>query len=816
MVQTRQTAIGSEDASFLFVLTHQPSPGMWAWFLQALLDCGIDSADSRFVFLLDEPPAGANGDILKTQMRGAWDRFAREIRASSPRVVVPLGSKALYPLTGISEHIFDARGYVITRQFFRPVVHDAFVQIALYKRASKVTGAQAGDPRMAWREVSDEPLLGMDFEGVVVPMFELDHISGTGFSVSTAVNQDLLRAARAARGELSVIDREFTFEKSLTLELAAHHWGPVVAVDIETQGIDNESIICVSVSDGEVSATLKWSIPVREFISKIFLDALNANRIVALHNSPFDLPRLVRNGVRIPQVVMDHHIFDTMFGGVIVQPDLLKGLGAMATIYLDVYPWKWELLSRADPDFYSAKDAFVTARLATALIKTQKDLGMWNLFMGKPPHPGPGVMATIPTLTRSSREGVLVDRSAAQVWCNRLERHLLRLLKMWNKKFPGYDPMGRTDLKRLFYQEWGLPLQKTRKDGISTDELACMRLREYTRSFATMDMAADEGWRKDPRFHPRVFDLLLAIRETAHNIGTYAQPPAQSMETRVHPQYLPETKDRDHRNAWRQGNTATGRLVAFRPNIQNQPKRARWLYVPDSPDLCFVQADYTRAEPYVMAYSARDANMIADLQSGDLYQRLLERLADLGYKGLKRKTCKNVFLAGQYLAGAPKVSEMILKQDHVFIDVETCRDILRGIAEVYSDVAAYKKWLAMQVEEKGYVRNAFGRVRFLHDRSAPAAVDFIPQSTVADILWCVLKDVDDAARRLGGRFILTVHDSILVAVPVAAVRQMVERMNAIMTRTFDCVAPGFHIPVEFEVAEPGVAWGGVKPYALAA
>lgn len=803
-------AVGRPDAPYLIVMTHKPSEGMNAWFLQKLLDCGIDKADCRFVYMLDEPPRGASNKPIKEQTRNSWERFSAEVRESSPSVAIPLGSDALYALTGIKQHIFDSRGYVITKEFFRTAVHDEFKQIGTYKAASRATGAKKGDPKMAWKEVSDEPLLGKDFSGYVIPLFQLDHIRMEGFAVTAAVNADLMRARRAYEGELDIIDKDFDYNTIMTPSLHTYQWGEVIAIDIETHGVDNEVIDCVSFSDGKVSATLKWNMETREYISHLFS---LPDRLFALHNSPFDLPRLMRNHVAISDYTLHHQIFDTMFAAVVLQPDLLKALGKVSSVYLDLLPWKWRLLSEANPEFYSAKDSYVTARLALILISILKDLGMWNLFMGQGNHPGPGVMATIPLLTRMARKGIRVNRIAAEVWCARLERHLLRLFKLWNRHFHDYRPTSTKDLRRLFYTEWGLPEQKTKTDGLSTDELACMRLREYTKEFATLDSVATEGWRQDKRFSPRVFDLLLSIRDATKKLGTYAQPVAQSEATWVYPQYLPAAKDNEPGS---KGNTSTGRLASYDPNIQNQPKRARWLYVPDDDTLCFVQADYVRAEPNVMAYMAQDQNMIRDLNSSDLYMSLLNRLADMGYKGLTRKTCKNVFLAGQYLAGASKVSEMILKQDHTYIDPKTCKQILHGIASAYSDVAAYKQYLVAQCETKQYVRNPFGRVRFFYDGRGPAAVDFIPQSVVADILWCVMLQVDEAARSLGGRFTLTVHDSILVQVPKKNVVIMIQKMREIMSRPFDCVTPGFSIPVDFEVAGPGESWGAVKKWKEAA
>jgi hypothetical protein len=819
-------AQGRLDAPYLFVFSHVPTDGLWAWWLQTLLDNQIDVLDCRFVFQHNEAPQGAHAKFLVEQTRNAWPRFSAEIRASDPQVVVPLGSGCLQALTGIKEHIFTARGYLCDRPFWREVEHDEFKQVGTYVNASKVTGAKKGDPKMKWVTVTGPPLLdGIDCD--VIPMFQLEHITAESFAVMAAVNADLDRAYRSVHGQLNIIDTDFTYETHLSNKVVWHEWGNVIAVDIETHGVNNEVIDCVSFSDGEVTATVPWSVETRQFLTGLF--AL-PERIFALHNSPFDIPRLIQAGVNIPlESVLEKWVFDTMFGGVTIQPDLLKGLGAMASVYLDLFPWKWLLISHADPQKYSAKDAYVTVLLAKLLIAIMQDLGTWDLFMGRNGHPGPGVMATLPMLTESSRIGIRTNRTFALAWMRRLEKHLLHLLKMWNRYFGGYNPLSTKDVKRLFYTEWNLPVQRNKEEGISTDELACMKLREYTREFATHPSSEDEGWRSDPRFGPRVFDLIITIRDVQKQIGTYAQPVASSQEARVYVEYLPKSKDNDgttHNQA--KGNTSTGRLVAFgirknpwdpKINIQNQPKIARHMYLPDNDDMCFVQADYVRAEPHVMAYSAGDTAMIEDLDSGDLYTALVNRIDERTGLKIKRKTGKNVFLAGQYLAGGPKKSDMILKQEHVYVSPEECNLIQAAIDGTYHDVAAFKQLLISKVQGPGavgWIRNPFGRVRnFYSDNCAPQAVDFWPQSTVGDIMWCVMLEVHRAAKKYGGRFTLQVHDSIVVQVPKQHVAAMVADMQRIMCRTFDCVAEGFSIPVDFEVAAPGRPWGEVKSYAFA-
>jgi DNA polymerase I-like protein with 3'-5' exonuclease and polymerase domains len=139
-----------------------------------------------------------------------------------------------------------------------------------------------------------------------------------------------------------------------------------------------------------------------------------------------------------------------------------------------------------------------------------------------------------------------------------------------------------------------------------------------------------------------------------------------------------------------------------------------------------------------------------------------------------------------------------------------------GIWGYYTDATAYKQLLVELCTSKRYITNPFGRTRFFHTGAAPAAVDFIPQSTVADILWCVMKDVAEMLRSLGGRLVTTVHDSMLACVPLAMRERAALEMKRIMERRFDCVRKDFYIPVALKVGAPGAAWSQLVEWKAAA
>jgi hypothetical protein len=815
----------------------EPSEGMEAWFWKVVQDeCGISKLDTRIVFLIDEPPANSGGRPSKAQVRAAWPRFSQEIAESRPKVVLALQGDTLYPLTGITQTILDARGYVLDKEFFHSITTESWVKVGEYK--NKGNGHLKGDPKFGWQKTTLlGGLLGTDFTGVVIPSYGLDHIRMEQFAVRPAFKEDVKRCKRAIDGGLYMLDdrlerdgfyTEFTvkrFGRNLTLhsvnDLHEHVWGDVIAIDIETHGVGNEVIDLVSFSDGKCTASLEWTTETRDFVQWLF-DL--PGRYYAVHNSPFDIPRLIANGVRISDAVLDHRLVDTMFGAVVLQPDLHKSLARAITIYHDLKPWKgqkgsmWSELSKADPRFYSAKDAFVTAWLAISIITVMKNLGCWNLFMGEGDHPGPGVCATIRELTTLNRGGIRVDRPYAEKFVGRLERKQHRLEQIWGRHFPGTNPGSTQQLQDLMYGEWGLPVQRTKSKeaGATTDELALVRLQHYVAS----DYARKHHpgpWTEDSRCTERFFDLVLQLRSCGKLIGTYVQPAAMNAECWVHPSYMPVSKDDEHEKKptglgleTAKGTTCTGRLATYGPNIQNQPKKVRGLYVPDTADMTFIQADYKSAELFVMAWMAGDDRLMDDLMSGDMHSRNAVRF------NTSRKTAKNITYAGQYLAGAAKVSEMLLEQEHQYVPVEECKRILAEIAKYYFKTHAYKMHLVALCESKKYIKNAFGRIRFFHAGNAPAAVDFIPQSTVADVLWCVLSEVAKMARTFGGRMTTTVHDSILIQVPSQHARAAAAEMKRIMERKFDIVKPGFYIPVEVEMAEPGMSWGDVEPLKLAA
>ena len=90
------SARGRADAPYLFVMVSDPSEGMEAWFWRQLQACGIKKTEVRMVFMIDEPPANAGNKPSVAQLRAGRERFEHDVRRSTPKVVLPMGTEAFY------------------------------------------------------------------------------------------------------------------------------------------------------------------------------------------------------------------------------------------------------------------------------------------------------------------------------------------------------------------------------------------------------------------------------------------------------------------------------------------------------------------------------------------------------------------------------------------------------------------------------------------------------------------------------------------------------------------------------------------------
>ncbi len=745
---------------FCVVLLSELTGPMKRMLLAHLSEAGIPTEAVSFAYVLAPPdqPKGAYDRPTAAQLAEHRAAFREALTNSEAEVVLAVGPEAFRAVTGLTWRIDDARGYIILPEDCKKSVEVALVQEGEYK-----SGPRKGQPKMVRRKYPAPPPLPAACEFLVASISLKQFIKQKRRQV-TAFMASFQAAAAYASGE-PLVDEGFVYETAIVE--GAFIRSASVAFDIETpmhsQVIDRFSLTMHGLPDGSPHTyTLPWGEGEKRFLQAV-LD--KADMHVA-HNIQFDEPILRANGVTVPEPW-----FDTMICARLLEPDLPMGLGPTAPIYALTRPWKHLSDERgfADPE-YSAKDAFMEAVVFEEQWKALEEWGMLELFTKR-------MMPSVKALIDMREKGLRVDPVRVEQWCAGLRSELGEHMNWWFAEVPGVNPGSNSrDLPKLLYQTWGLPVQRSKHDGYTTDELALRTL---------MDIAEDK---REPLEH------LLEIRRISKLLKTYGR--ALSGGDRIYPSYLPSGKD-ETKGAYEKNKVfpGTGRLASSGPNIQNQPDDSRALIVPDDPSLVFVAGDYSQAELRVMAARSGDLELARALQ-GDIHARTMELV------GCSRTLAKNGIYGTSYGAG-PKRLVDTMRQSGVYTTEKAMKDFQQALARAYPRWWAYLQTQGEIGQAQGYLRNALGRVRRFTNGGGdvPAMKDFEPQSTVGDIGWSTYRELHDAAKVLEGRLSMLVHDEVVVQVPRHLVHEAADMLRDVMQQPFPEVGPGFYLPIDVTVGE---------------
>lgn len=247
----------------------------------------------------------------------------------------------------------------------------------------------------------------------------------------------------------------------------------------------------------------------------------------------------------------------------------------------------------------------------------------------------------------------------------------------------------------------------------------------------------------------------------------------------------------------------TGRLSSTRPNLQNQPKKIRPIYMSRFPDGLILNADFSQIESRVLACFCQDPALLRIFREGRDFHIMNAGLmlgkdpgaaiksgpnADWGeVTPDDRQYGKQAVTFGLSYGRTGKA----LAADLQIPEAE-------GIAlrkRYFDSVPMLPKWIECvyaHAKKVGYVRTATGRIRYLPDlwaneyhlisEAERQAVNTCIQGTASDMTLRALIVIEQTLREWGFQAVpvVTVHDSIGIDTPRNEAQAVGELMLAVM------------------------------------
>ena len=352
----------------------------------------------------------------------------------------------------------------------------------------------------------------------------------------------------------------------------------------------------------------------------------------------------------------------------------------------------------------------------------------------------------------------------------------------------GRDPQdivlnNPTDLANLMVGGYGLPIVAT------TDKGEASSSNEAMLAWAKINPIANE---------------ILEYRQVAKAKSTYVS----NLLT------LSDYDSRVHGNIWANG-TATGRLSASKPNLQNQPPKLggtfiKKAFVPtdtkadalpwdkylrakyrwkQGTEMCVVDLDFAGAEVRGLTVYAPDPGLLDALNRGlDMHSWVSSIVFDLDYDEinaarkidkakqndreqylvLKRQHAKAIVFGLIFCISAPKLA------NDLKISVNEAEGLMSMFFKRFPKVKDYIESTKTKVVREGVLRTPTGRARrfplakaggSMAAASQRQGVNFLVQGFTSEIVNRVLINLHKYIHEVRGRLMITVHDSIVFEIP---------------------------------------------------
>ena len=398
-------------------------------------------------------------------------------------------------------------------------------------------------------------------------------------------------------------------------------------------------------------------------------------------------------------------------------------------------------------------------------------------------------MPLIYVLADMEKYGIKVDKAALLAYQKRLGESLdgmeEEIYTLAGEKFNINSPK---QLGVILFERLGLKGGKKTKTGYSTAADVLEKLRTE---------------------HP-IVERILHYRQLAKLKSTYADGLLAVMDAETEKIY----------STFNQTITATGRISSTEPNLQNIPVRLelgrelRKIFIPESAEFCFLDADYSQIELRVLAHISGDESLIAAFKSNqDIHRMTASQVFHVPFDEvtpLQRSNAKAVNFGIIYGKGA-----FSLGQD-LGISRKEAEEYINAYFARYPKIKTFMEDTIKNGTKNGYVSTLWNRRRNMPELQSSnfmqraagerAAMNMPIQGTAADIIKLAMIKVHRALQEGGyrSRLILQVHDELLIE----AYKEEKEAVAKILKENMEHAAD-LLVPLDVDVHE-GASWFEAK------
>jgi DNA polymerase-1 len=701
--------------------------------------------------------------IPKPKLKEWIQQLKTEIEFNKPNVVVALGNTALWALTG-EKKISEFRGYILPCS-----LAEGFKVIATYHPMAlnhewKLLFPTVMDLRKAKRhsEFSTIPDDNRILIADISPAKFIDYC----YEVADDNNIDYISA-----------DIE-------TLQPGTH-------IDILGVAHSSDFGVSVRIINGRTP-----TMPERDE-EKLWsaFNYLVQKKPVVMQNGAYDKGVLWYNN----HIFIKNHFFDTLIAAHACWPECPRDLGFLASLCLDVAPWKGE--AKDNRSLYNAGDVCNTHALVPVLQKEMEKLGVRNTFDFE--------MSLIELSVMMQLQGMRIDKNKQQelkatATTNAAEAKL-KLNTLVGKEINYNSPK---QLQQLLYIDLGLPIQYKKRKSVNDPRV----------------VSADAvALKKISIIEPDnpIFNMILEYKKWSKLKSSFLSIELSPEDT-VHTSYniTGSSTDEEGRKSFGRWSSSKSIILPYGSgNLQNIPAIARKMYGIED-DETMIQGDYVQAEAVAVSYLTGNNRLKRMFKESyglvgearkpyDIHRITASEMFGIPFANItdkQRKVGKTIRHASNYAAG-PAVLAVRLG-----IKMKEAKQLMELYHRADPLLRVWYQRIQAELRESRTLTNLLGRKhRFLGrwgDDLFRSAYSFKPQSTVGDLLNTAMLDFYN---KYGSqyRLLMQLHDAMYVACKKGQEEECSQRMIECMRIPLKINDETFIIDTDFKI---GQTWGEMEDW----